>query len=164
MSMSIVASTSNSPSAEASDVSDESALSDSDDDCAGALDGASSAAVLVTRPLAASHRWNVGEVGERGRHGEQPRRVREVEAPGGAAAECEHGGVVRAGGGLGRQVRPEPEPRTTLARDAHLAHPPPRVATALHAAVHRVPRLPELGAPRGALGRRRPPRRVLGRG
>ncbi|KAF7066760.1 hypothetical protein CFC21_072699 [Triticum aestivum] len=55
--MSIVASTSNSPSAEASDVSDESALSDSDDDCAGALDGASLATVLAIRPLAASRRW-----------------------------------------------------------------------------------------------------------
>ncbi|KAG0544524.1 hypothetical protein BDA96_02G282700 [Sorghum bicolor] len=112
----------------------------------------------------------------RGRHGEQPRGVREVEAPrGAAAAQGEHGGVVRARRGLGGEVGPEPQPRATLPGYAHLAHPPSRGAPAPHAAVHRVPRLPELGAPRGALlgrlrgrrGRRGPDHRLdglLGRG
>ena len=97
------------------------------------------------------------EVGERGRHGEQPRGVGEVEARGGAAAQREHGRVVRARGGLGGDLGPEPEPLAALAGDAHLADPPAGAAPAPHAAVHRVPRLLELGAPRGAL-------RVRGRG
>lgn len=67
---------------------------------------------------------DVGAIGEHGRHDEQPRGVREVEAPGGAAAEREHGGVVGVGGGLGSEVRPEREPSAALAWDAHLAEPP----------------------------------------
>jgi hypothetical protein len=86
----------------------------------------------------------------RGRHGEQPRGVGEVEA-GRAAAQGEHRGVVRARRRLGGEVGAEPQPRAAPPGDAHLAHPPARGAPPPHAAEHRVPRLPELGAPRGAL-------------
>ncbi|CAD6224188.1 unnamed protein product [Miscanthus lutarioriparius] len=106
----------------------------------------------TTDPPAAApkRRWNSATARERGRrrHGEQPRGVREVEAPragaGVAAQQGEHRGVVRASRGLGGEVGPQPQPRAALPRDAHFAHPP-----AQHAAEHRVPRLPELGAPRG---------------
>ncbi|KAG2636294.1 hypothetical protein PVAP13_2NG444403 [Panicum virgatum] len=96
---------------------------------------------------------------ERGgrRQREPPRGVREVEPrPGAAAAQGEHRGVVRARRGLGGDVGAEPQARAAVPRDAHLAHPAARGAPAAHAAEHRVARLAELGAARGALlGRRR---------
>ncbi|KQK05630.1 hypothetical protein BRADI_2g21266v3 [Brachypodium distachyon] len=49
------------------------------------------------------------------------------------------------------EVRAEPEPLAVRAQDAHLAHPTARGAAVAHAAVHRVARLLELGAPRRAL-------------
>ncbi|PAN12702.2 hypothetical protein PAHAL_2G336900 [Panicum hallii] len=109
---------------------------------------------------------------ERGRRRqrEPPRGVREVEAgPRAAAAQGEHRGVVRPRRGLGGDVGAEPQARAAVPRDAHLAHPPARGAPAAHAAEHRVPRLAELGAPRGALlgrlqgGRGRRRRLVLAR-
>lgn len=77
---------------------------------------------------------DVRQVGEGGGHGEQPRRVREVEARGGGAAvQRYHCSVVRARGGLGGDVDAEPEPLAALPGHPHLAHSPAVAAPAAHA-------------------------------
>ncbi|CAL9133752.1 unnamed protein product [Musa acuminata var. zebrina] len=91
------------------------------------------------------------------RDGEEPRGVGEVEA-GGAAPEGHGGHVVGTGGHLGGGEGAQPDPRLLVGLP-HLAHPLVPVA-APHALVHRMPRLPELGAPRPPLRRRRQHRRV----
>jgi hypothetical protein len=90
---------------------------------------------------------------------EQARRVGEVEARG-AAPQGQRGHVVRARGGLGGGEGAEPDARLLVGL-ADLAHPAPRGPAPPHAAVHGVPRLPELGPPRRPLGWRRQHRRVL---
>jgi hypothetical protein len=90
---------------------------------------------------------------------EQARRVGEVEARG-AAPQGQRGHVVRARGGLGGGEGAEPDARLLVGL-ADLAHPAPRGPAPPHAAVHGVPRLPELGPPRRPLGGRRQHRRVL---